>query len=111
MFSFSKSPYNANVKEVVMKKILSVLGLLSLLVFSAQASNAFDWGYLNPANWGNSSCCEKSMCKRNKCDKKVDKCVPKCEQEPPCPCPAAPPVPCDACDTLQNQMQYRNSIK
>ena len=96
-----------------MKKTLSVLGLLSLLAFSTQASYAFDWGYLNPANWGNSACCQKSKCKCNKCDdcRKVQKCAPKCVQEPNCPCPAAPPAPCDACDALQNQMQHRNNIR
>ena len=109
MVSLNEKLYNFCVKEVVMKKTLSVLGLLSLLAFSAQASQAFDWRNLNPANWGNSSCCEKPKCKCNKCDpcKKAKKCV----QEPTCPCPAAPPAPCDACDSLQNQMQYRNSVR
>ena len=93
-----------------MKKTLSLLGLLSVLAISAQASYAFDWGYLNPANWGNSACkCEK----RNKCNEcqKATPCTPKCAEIPSCPCPAAPPAPCDACDSLQNQMEHRNSVR
>lgn len=95
-----------------MKKTLSLLGLLSVLAFSAQASQAFEWGYLNPANWFNSACrCQKQQCNCGKCDKckKVRPCQPRCQEA--IPCPAAPPAPCDACDTLQNQMQHRNSIR
>ncbi len=98
-----------------MKKTLSVLGILSVLAFSAQASHAFDWKYLNPANWGTCPKCEcaKDKCKCQKecdpCKKNDCDCAPKCEEA--CPCPAAPPAPCDACDQLQNQMQHRNSIK
>lgn len=94
-----------------MKKILSMLGLLSVLVISTQAAQAFEWSNLNPFTWfGNNSCCEKPKCKCNKCDncKKVSPCEPKCPEA--IPCPAAPPAPCDACDTLQNQMQQRNHV-
>ncbi len=98
-----------------MKKTLSVLGILSVLAFSAQSSQAFEWKYLNPANWGTCSKCEcpkgKCKCKKecNPCKKKDCGCMPKCDDG--YPCPAAPPAPCDACDQLQTQMQHRNSIK
>ncbi len=96
-----------------MKKTLSVLGILSVLAFSAQASHAFDWKYLNPANWGTCPKCQtpKSDCKcKKECDPcKKQECKPSCQEA--MPCPAAPPAPCDACDSLQNQMEHQNSIK
>lgn len=94
-----------------MKKTLSILGLLSVLAVSAQVAQAFEWSNLNPFTWGSSKCCEKPKCKCNKCDecKKVAPCKPACPEA--IPCPAAPPAPCDACDTLQNQMQYRNQAR
>lgn len=94
-----------------MKKTLSVLGLLSVLAFSAQATQAFEWSNLNPFTWFGNSCCQKPACKCNKCDNncpKVAPCQPRCPEATPCP--AAPPAPCDACDALQNQMRHRNHV-
>ena len=42
-----------------MKKTLMTLSLISAIAIGTQASYAFDWGYLNPANWTTCKKCEK----------------------------------------------------
>ena len=57
-----------------MKKTLSVLALLGLIVCSVPSADAFCWSNLNPANWGHCKC-------QKKCD----------------PCSTGYAAPCDPC--------------
>ena len=108
-------------KEDIMKKTLAVLTLIGAITISTQASQAFCWRNLNPANWRTCPKCEKvkndCVCakkkKCNPCEEKVNPCEKKvkpCEkQKEPCnPVmkePLGEAAPCDPCDRLQNNME------
>ena len=104
-----------------MKKTLLATTLLIAIAIGTNASHAFCWRNLNPANWGTCPKCEKvckkettckPKCKKEKCDPcKKQTCKPKCdpcekktEQCNPCekkaeqcnPCKKAV-TPCDPC--------------
>lgn len=70
-----------------MKKTLSVLALLGIIVCSAQSANAFGWSNLNPATWFGSGKCG---CEKPKCGCKE---VKKCD-----PCSTGYAAPCDPCE-------------
>ena len=91
-----------------MKKTLMTLSLISAIAIGTQASYAFDWGYLNPANWATCKKCEKVKpnCKCKK-QKPCDPCLkPTPSGAAPCnPCEKVKPAPCDPCDRLQMQTE------
>lgn len=95
-----------------MKRTLSVVALLGILVFSLPSAEAFCWSYLNPANWGHCKCEKKcDPCSTgyaapcDPCAKKKKKGCP-CQvkqQSKPCETPCQKVREnCDPCDKLQN---------
>jgi len=90
-----------------MKKILLAATFVVAIAASTTVSNAFDWKYMNPANWGtcpkSESICQKETCKcRSKCKCKKEKCDP-CKKQTPCKKHFT--QPCDPCDKLQEQTE------
>lgn len=92
-----------------MKKTLLGATLLVAIAASTTVSNAFDWRYMNPANWGTCPRCEK-VCQKETCKCKT-KCRCKKEKYNPCkkqtcdPCKKHITEPCNPCDKLQEQTE------
>jgi len=104
-----------------MKKTLVALSVIGAFALSNQASQAFSWQNLNPANWGTCPRCERPkrdcLCKKDKCNpcKKMENpcnpcetkqvpCDPCMKKESPCDKVKTYNTPCDPCDKLQNSM-------
>lgn len=96
-----------------MKKTLLATTLLVALAFSTNASNAFCWGYLNPANWGcpcekvcknDCSCKPKCKCKKQTCNPCQKQTCDPCKKQTCDPCQKQV-QPCDPCNKIQEMAQ------
>lgn len=96
-----------------MKKTLSILALLGIILTSIPSAEAFSWANLNPANWGHCKQCEK---KCEPCETGyAAPCDPCAQKKKDCPCKVQQKTKqcnpcqqqkvrenCDPCDRLQD---------